>query len=216
MTIKEVKELIEKYKDKPIIVRTGYACFDYTESGEELIKVVTSMTEYKEPQFVPNPNGTITFYMPTEDGDGSIIPFKYKVIAWQYPCSPFPLEEFDKNRFEMNLEHFRRNIQHEEIYEGYRSYNLFGCQADDTLYIAKPTTQVDIKAINELYLYKNYGSICDTDLKPPLTKEDIGSLIVVLCELGDFRNCEFIRIERYDETIQEITEEINNYRNRFI
>lgn len=72
------------------------------------------------------------------------------------------------------------------------------------------------KAINELYLYKNYGSICDTDLKPPLTKEDIGSLIVVLCELGDFRNCEFIRIERYDETIQEITEEINNYRNRFI
>ena len=70
MTIKEVKELIEKYKDKPIIVRTGYACFDYTESGEELIKVVTSMTEYKEPQFVPNPNGTITFYMPTEDGDG--------------------------------------------------------------------------------------------------------------------------------------------------
>ena len=71
MTIKEVKELIEKYKDKPIIVRTGYACFDYTESGEELIKVVTSMTEYKEPQFVPNPNGTITFYMPTEDGDGT-------------------------------------------------------------------------------------------------------------------------------------------------
>lgn len=138
------------------------------------------------------------------------------VTAWQYPCSPFPLEEFDKNRFEMDLEHFRLNIQHEEIYEGYRSYNLFGCQADDTLYIAKPTTQVDIKAINELYLYKNYGSICDTDLKPPLTKEDIGSLIVVLCELGDFRNCEFIRIERYDETIQEITEEINNYRNRFI
>jgi hypothetical protein len=152
----------------------------------------------------------------TEDADGSIVHFKYKVIAWQYPCSPFPLEEFDKNRFEMDLEHFRRNIQHEEIYEGYRSYNLFGCQADDTLYIAKPTTQVDIKAINELYLYKNYGSICDTDLKPPLTKEDIGSLIVVLCELGDFRNCEFIRIERYDETIQEITEEINNYRNRFI
>lgn len=152
----------------------------------------------------------------TEDADGSIIPFKYKVIAWQYPCSPFPLEEFDKNRFEMNLEHFRQRIQYEEIYEGYRSYNLFGCQADDTLYIAKPITQVDIKAINELYLYKNYGSICDTDLKPPLTKEDIGSLIVVLCELGDFRNCEFIRIERYDETIQEITEEINNYRNRFI
>lgn len=152
----------------------------------------------------------------TEDADGSIVHFKHKIIAWQYPCSPFPLEEFDKNRFEMDLEHFRRNIQHEEIYEGYRSYNLFGCQADDTLYIAKPTTQVDIKVINELYLYKNYGSICDTDLKPPLTKEDIGSLIVVLCELGDFRNCEFIRIERYDETLQEITEEINNCRNRFI
>lgn len=50
----------------------------------------------------------------------------------------------------------------------------------------------------------------------PRRIEDIGSLIVVLCELGDFRNCEFIRIERYDETIQEITEEINNYRNRFI
>lgn len=27
----------------------------------------------------------------TEDSDGSIVPFKYKVIAWQYPCSPFPL-----------------------------------------------------------------------------------------------------------------------------
>lgn len=152
----------------------------------------------------------------TEDAVGCITPFKYKVIAWQYPCSPFPLEEFEKNRFEMSLEHFRQRIQYEEIYEGYRSYNLFGCQADDTLYIAKPITQVDIRAINELYLYKNYGSICDTDLKPPLTKEDIGSLIVVLCELGDFRNCEFIRIERYDETIQEITEEINNYRNKFI
>jgi hypothetical protein len=152
----------------------------------------------------------------TEDAVGCITPFKYKVIAWQYPCSPFPLEEFEKNRFEMSLEHFRQRIQYEEIYEGYRSYNLFGCQADDTLYIAKPITQVDIKAINELYLYKNYGSICDTDLKPPLTKEDIGSLIVMLCELGDFRNCEFIRIERYDETIQEITEEINNYRNKFI
>lgn len=28
----------------------------------------------------------------TEDTDGSIIPFKYKVIAWQYPCSPCALE----------------------------------------------------------------------------------------------------------------------------
>jgi hypothetical protein len=156
----------------------------------------------------------------TEDADGSIVPFKYKVIAWQYPCSPFPLEEFDKNRFEMNIEHFEQYIQHEEIYEGYRSYNLFGCHTDDILYIAKPTTQIGIKAINELYLYKNYesiyGSIYDTDYKPPLTKEDIGSLIVVVCELGDLRNCECIRIERYDKAIQEITEELNEYKNKFI
>lgn len=152
----------------------------------------------------------------TEDAVGCITPFKYKVIAWQYPCSPFPLKKFEKNRFEMSLEHFRQRIQYEKIYEGYRSYNLFGCQADDALYIAKPTTQIDIKAINELYFYKNYGSICDIDLKPLLTKDDIGSLIVVLCELGDFRNCEYIRIERYDKVIQEITEEIDEYKNKFI
>lgn len=152
----------------------------------------------------------------TEDADGSVIPFKHKVIAWKYPCTPCTLEEFDKNRFEMNIEHFRQYIQHEESWEGDRIYNLLGCQTDDTVYIAKPTAQIDINAINELYLYKNYGSIFDTDLKPPLTKEDIASLIVVVCELGDFRNCEFIRIERYDKAIQELTEEINKYKNKFI
>lgn len=102
MTIKEVKELIEKYKDKPIIVRTGYACFDYTESGEELIKVVTSMTEYKEPQFVPNPNGTITFYMPTEEGDGTdygvtVYGWENGVIGYRYgtSCDCLGVREFE-------------------------------------------------------------------------------------------------------------------------
>lgn len=81
MTIKEVKELIKKYKDMPVMVRTGYACFDFTESGEELIKVVTSMTEYREPSATPNPNGTITFYMPTEDGDST--EYFVTVYGWE-------------------------------------------------------------------------------------------------------------------------------------
>lgn len=110
----------------------------------------------------------------TEDSDGSIIPFKYKVIAWQYPCSPFPLEEFDKNRFEMNIEHFEQYIQHVEPDFKSKAYHIFSGSVDDTVYIAKPATQIGIKAINELYLYKNYesiyGSIYDTDYKPPLTK----------------------------------------------
>lgn len=102
MTIKEVKELIEKYKDKPVMVRTGYACFDITESGEELVKVVTSMTEYKKPSFTPNPNGTITFYMPTEDGDDT--EYFVDVYGWEngvigYRCGTgrdcFNVREFE-------------------------------------------------------------------------------------------------------------------------
>ena len=80
MTIKEVKELIEKYKGKPLVVETGYACFDFTESGRELIRVVTALTEYKEHSFAPNPNGIITFYAPTEDEDDTI--YCVDVYGW--------------------------------------------------------------------------------------------------------------------------------------
>lgn len=148
----------------------------------------------------------------TEDADGCIIPFKYKVIAWQYPCSPCNLEEFDKNRFEMNIEHFRRYIKYKEVDINSEAHRILSGSVNGTVYIAKPTLQVDIKAINELYLYKNCGSIYDEDTEPPLTQKDIGSLIVIVCEMDDFRDCEYIRVERYDKTIQEITEELNNYK----
>ena len=148
----------------------------------------------------------------TEDADGSIIPFKYKVIAWQYPCSPCNLEEFDKNRFEMNIEHFRRYIKYKEVDINSEAHRILSGSVNGTVYIAKPTLQVDINAINELYLYKNCGSIYDEDTEPPLTQKDIGSLIVIVCEMDDFRDCEYIRVERYDKTIQEITEELNNYK----
>ena len=148
----------------------------------------------------------------TEDADSCIIPFKYKVIAWQYPCSPCNLEEFDKNRFEMNIEHFRRYIKYKEVDINSESHRILSGSVNGTVYIAKPTLQVDINAINELYLYKNCGSIYDEDTEPPLTQKDIGSLIVIVCEMDDFRDCEYIRVERYDKTIQEITEELNNYK----
>lgn len=148
----------------------------------------------------------------TEDADGCIIPFKYKVIAWQYPCSPCNLEEFDKNRFEMNIEHFRRYIKYKEVDINSEAHRILSGNVNGTVYIAKPTLQVDINAINELYLYKNCGSIYDEDTEPPLTQKDIGSLIVIVCEMDDFRDCEYIRVERYDKTIQEITKELNNYK----
>lgn len=152
----------------------------------------------------------------TEDADGSIVHFKYKVIAWQYPCSPFPLEEFDKNRFEMNLEHFKQYIQHEKLSINSEAHRIFSGSMTDTVYIVKPTVQIDIKAINELYFYKNCGSICDIDLRPPITKEDIGSLIVVVCTKGDFRSCEFIQVARYDKVIQKVKKELNKYTDKFI
>lgn len=152
----------------------------------------------------------------TEDADGSVIPFKHKVIAWKYPCNPCTLEEFDKNRFEMDIEFFRQYIQHVEPDFKSKAYHIFSGSVADTVYIAKPTTQIDIKAINELYFYKSCGSICDIALKPPLTKEDIGSLIVVVCTRGDFRSCEFIQVARYDKVIQKVKEELNKYTNKFI
>lgn len=152
----------------------------------------------------------------TEDSNGSIIPFKYKVIAWQYPCSPCNLEEFDKNCFEMNIEHFKQYIQHEKLSINSEAHHIFSGSMTDTVYIVKPTVQIDIKAINELYFYKNCGSICDIDLKPPITKEDIGSLIVVVCAKGDFRSCEFIQVARYDKVIQKVKKELNKYTDKFI
>lgn len=149
----------------------------------------------------------------TEDADGSVIPFKYKVIAWQYPCSPCDLKEFEENRFEMNIEHFRRYIRHEELDDNSEAHRILGGHMDDIVYIAKPTLQVDINAINELYLYKNCESVYDEDTEPPLTNEDIDSLIVVVCEMGDLWNCEYIRVKRYDKAVQEITEELNSYKN---
>lgn len=152
----------------------------------------------------------------TEDADGSIMPFKHKVIAWQYPCTPCTLEEFDKNRFEMNIEHFRQYIKHKELDFNSEAYRILSGSVSDTVYIAKPTLQVDINAINELYLYTNCGSIYDVDTEPPLTQKDIGSLIVIVCDMNDFRDCEYIRIERYDKVIQKVKEELNKYTNKFI
>jgi hypothetical protein len=152
----------------------------------------------------------------TEDSNGSIMPFKHKVIAWQYPCSPCTLEEFDKNCFEMNLEHFKQYIQHEKLSINSEAHRIFSSSMTDTVYIVKPTVQIDIKAINELYFYKNCGSICDIDLRPPITKEDIGSLIVVVCTKGDFRSCEFIQVARYDKVIQKVKKELNKYTDKFI
>ena len=152
----------------------------------------------------------------TEDADGSIVPFKHKIIAWQYPCSPFPLEEFDKNRFEMDLEFFRQYIPHEKPDFDSEAHRIFSGSVTDTVYIAKPITQIDIEAINEIYFYKSCGSIYGIDLKPPITKGDIGSLIVVVCTRGDFRSCEFIQVARYDKVIQKVKEELNKYTNKFI
>lgn len=152
----------------------------------------------------------------TEDADGSVIPFKHKVIAWKYPCTPCTLEEFDKNRFEMNIEHFRQYIKHKELDFNSEAHRILSGSVSDTVYIAKPTLQVDINAINELYLYTNCGSIYDVDTEPPLTQKDIGSLIVIVCDMNDFRDCEYIRIERYDKVIQKVKEELNKYTNKFI
>lgn len=148
----------------------------------------------------------------TEDADGSVIPFKHKVIAWKYPCTPCTLEEFDKNRFEMNIEHFRQYIKHKELDFNSEAHRIFSGSVSDTVYIAKPTLQVDINAINELYLYTNCGSIYDVDTEPPLTQKDIGSLIVIVCDMNDFRDCEYIRIEKYDKAVRKITKELNSYK----
>lgn len=148
----------------------------------------------------------------TENADGCIIPFKYKVIAWQYPCSPCDLKEFEENRFEMNIEHFRQYIKHKELDINSEAHRILSGSVNDPVYIAKPTLQVDINAINELYLYKNCGSIYDADTEPPLTQKDIGSLIVIVCEMDDFRDCEYIRVEKYDKAVRKITEELNSYK----
>lgn len=148
----------------------------------------------------------------TEDADGSVIPFKHKVIAWKYPCTPCTLEEFDKNRFEMNIEHFRQYIKHKELDFNSEAHHILSGSVSDTVYIAKPTLQVDINAINELYLYTNCGSIYDVDTEPPLTQKDIGSLIVIVCDMNDFRDCEYIRIEKYDKAVRKITKELNSYK----
>lgn len=148
----------------------------------------------------------------TEDADGSIMPFKHKVIAWQYPCTPCTLEEFDKNRFEMNIEHFRQYIKHKELDFNSEAHRILSSSVSDTVYIAKPTLQVDINAINELYLYTNCGSIYDVDTEPPFTQKDIGSLIVIVCDMNDFRDCEYIRIEKYDKAVRKITKELNSYK----
>lgn len=142
--------------------------------------------------------------------------FYGNVTAWQYPCSPCTLEEFDRNCFEMNLEHFKQYIQHEKLSINSEAHRIFSGSMTDTVYIVKPTVQIDIKAINELYFYKNCGSICDINLRPPITKEDIGSLIVVVCTRGDFRSCEFIQVARYDKVIQKVKKELNKYTDKFI
>ena len=148
----------------------------------------------------------------TEDADGSVIPFKHKVIAWKYPCTPCTLEEFDKNRFEMNIEHFTQYIKHKELDFNSEAHRILSGSVSDTVYIAKPTLQVDINAINELYLYTNCGSIYDVDTELPLTQKDIGSLIVIVCDMNDFRDCEYIRIEKYDKAVRKITKELNSYK----
>lgn len=120
--------------------------------------------------------------------------------------------KFDKNRFEMNIEHFRQYIKHKELDFNSEAHRILSGSVSDTVYIAKPTLQVDINAINELYLYTNCGSIYDVDTELPLTQKDIGSLIVIVCDMNDFRDCEYIRIEKYDKAVRKITKELNSYK----
>ena len=149
----------------------------------------------------------------TKDADGGIVPFDYKVIAWQYPCGPYSsLQEYEDNRFEINVWYFENFIKKEELDEGNDVRYFLDCNYDDEVYIIKPSMEKHIEVLNELYLYKNSGCVLTTDTKTPLKNEDVGSLFVMICEMGTLKDCEYIQIKSYDKAVQEITDRLNGYK----
>lgn len=143
------------------------------------------------------------------DTNGDRVPFKEQVIAWQFIDDPYELEDYEENRYKINVEYLQNNIMHKKIEENKKA--VFGGFPKDTVYFIKPMEEKDINVINGLYLAKRRTILQES----PLKKNDLGKVFVMICSYGDLDECDELILDTYDNVIIDIKNMCTKYQHIF-